>query len=253
LGKIVAGNWKMNGSSEMMDDLLTVLRKEIPAGFLHSGGVCVVCPPFPYLAQAQLQLAGSKIALGAQNLHPGASGAYTGEVSAPMLKEFGVTWCLVGHSERRHVLGDSDAFIRRKLESAIENGLRPVLCVGETLAERQSGQQKQMVDRQLIAGLVGLPESALGGLSVAYEPVWAIGTGHTASPEQAAEMHAHIREWLRGHISQDFGQKVPLLYGGSVNPGNAHDLLGQPNVDGVLAGGASLKADQFLGIIAHAS
>jgi len=253
LGKVIAGNWKMNGSAALVESLLPRLRQEIPPSFFQSGGTCFVCPPFPYLVQAQSALAGSKIGLGAQNVHPGDAGAFTGEISAPMLSEFGVTWCLAGHSERRHVLGDSNGFIRRKIESIIEHGLRPVLCVGETLAERESGRQKEVVDQQMAAGLAGLSESALEGLAVAYEPVWAIGTGRNATPEQAAEMHAHIRDWLRGHVSAGFAPKVPLLYGGSVNPANAHDLLAQSNVDGVLVGGASLKADQFLGILAHAS
>ena len=253
MGKIVAGNWKMNGSAALTDDLLSRLRAGIPARFFQSGGACIVCPPFPYLPQAQRLLAGSSIALGAQDLHPGAAGAFTGEVSAPMLQDFGVSWCLVGHSERRHILGEADSFIRRKMEAVLEFGLRPILCVGETLSQRESGRQTQIIDQQLIAALVGLPESALGGLAVAYEPVWAIGTGHTATPGQVGEMHAHVRGWLRGHISQGFGQKVPLLYGGSVTPANAHDLLGQSDVDGVLVGGASLKADQFLGILSPAS
>jgi triosephosphate isomerase len=253
LGKIVAGNWKMNGSAAMTEQLLSHLRASLPGDFTQSGGTVIVCPPFPYLPQAQRLLAESPIALGAQDVAPAASGAFTGEVSTAMLKEFGVVWCLVGHSERRHIIGESDSMVRRKLDLLIEADLRPILCVGETLMEREARRQEPVVAQQLAAALVGIPARALEEMCVAYEPVWAIGTGHTATPQQAGEMHAYIRGWLRQHVSESAARELPILYGGSVTPSNAGDLLRQPDVDGVLVGGASLKADQFLGIIEHAS
>ncbi len=192
-------------------------------------------------------LAGTSIALGAQNVYPSAKGAYTGEVSPTMLTDCGCTWVIAGHSERRHLLGESDDFIRRKLVEAMAAGLQVILCVGETLAQRNSRQTSTVIETQLVGTLEGLP-SDLHNIVIAYEPVWAIGTGHNATPEQAEEVHAFIRDWLYGQFGEKAAQDTRILYGGSVKPDNAAGLLGKPNVDGALVGGASLIAGDFAAI-----
>jgi len=241
--KLVAGNWKMHGTLQQNSALLA----QIAAG--ASGLACeiAVCPPYPYLGQAQSALQGSVIALGAQSLSEHASGAFTGEVSASMLAEFGCRYVLVGHSERRALFGETDAVIAAKFEAAQRAGLVPVLCVGETLGERGAGQTEFVIARQLSAVLDRVGVAAMASAVVAYEPVWAIGTGVTASPAQAQEVHAAIRAQV---AVQDAGiaEGLRILYGGSVKPQNAKELFGQLDIDGGLIGGAALVADDFLTI-----
>ncbi len=241
--KLVAGNWKMHGSLQQNAALL----EQVKAGV--AGLVCdvVVCPPYPYLAQVQALLSGSAVAWGAQSLSEHAAGAYTAEVSASMLQEFGCRYVLVGHSERRALYGETDAMIAAKFVAAQKVGLVPVLCVGETLAERESGLTADVVARQLSAVLAAAGVSTLGAAVVAYEPVWAIGTGVTASPQQAQEVHAAIRRQVAA-LDVAVANNLRILYGGSVKPQSAAELFGQADVDGGLIGGAALVADDFLAI-----
>ena len=241
--KFVAGNWKMHGSFQKNALLLDALKASV-AGFACE---VVVCPPYPYLAQAQTLLAGSGIGLGAQNVSEFATGAYTGEVSAAMLGELGCQYVLVGHSERRTIYGETDAVVAAKFAAAQANGLVPVLCVGEVLEERQSGKTTEVVSRQLSAVIDLLGVSALINSVVAYEPVWAIGTGVTASPEQAQEVHAAIRAQVAA-LNASVANGLRVLYGGSVKGQNAAELFAQPDIDGGLIGGAALVASDFLAI-----
>jgi triosephosphate isomerase (TIM) len=234
---LVAGNWKMHGSRAANRALLDA----VVAG-AGKGAEMAVCVPFPYLAQAAERLAGTEVAWGAQNVSEHAQGAYTGEVSAAMLAEFGCRYVIVGHSERRSMYGETDELVAAKFGAAQAAGMKPILCVGETLAERQAGRTEQVVARQLDA-VVG--KHAIEGMVVAYEPVWAIGTGRTATPEQAQEMHA----FLRKRVARD----SRILYGGSVKPQNAAAIFAMPDVDGGLIGGASLEAKDFLAIVRAAS
>jgi len=241
---LVAGNWKMNGSRAMVESLLSGLL----AGTENEGDVdLAVFPPFPYLAQAQSLLTGSSIAWGAQNLNPVAQGAHTGEVAASMLLDFGCRYVLVGHSERRAIYGESDQDVAERFEAALAAGLEPVLCVGETLEERESGETEAVVERQLDAVLDRGGIEGFKNAIVAYEPVWAIGTGMTATPEQAQAVHAFIRDKF---VSRDdiIAGQLRILYGGSVNGSNAADLFAREDIDGGLVGGASLKAEDFLAI-----
>jgi triosephosphate isomerase len=243
-GRLVAGNWKMNGSRGANPGLLDAVVAGI-AGL--SGAECAVCVPFPYLGEVAARLAGTKLAWGAQTLSEYASGAYTGEVSAAMLAEFGCRFVLVGHSERRALYGETDAQVAAKFAAAAKAGLVPILCVGETLAEREAGSTEQVVARQLEAVLETSGAAALAGAVLAYEPVWAIGTGRTASPQQAQDVHA----FLRARVAQrDAGvaAKLRILYGGSVKPGNAAEIFAMKDVDGGLIGGASLVSEDFLAI-----
>ena len=243
-GRLVAGNWKMHGSRAANAGLLDALLAA--AGGLD-GVECAVCVPFPFLGEIAARLSGTKVALGAQNVSEFASGAYTGEVSAPMLAEFGCKFVLVGHSERRALFGEKDAQVAKKFVAAKEMGLVPVLCVGETLAEREGSRTEEVVARQLDAVMDMAGPAALAAAVVAYEPVWAIGTGRTASPQQAQEVHA----FLRGRIAardQGVAAGLRILYGGSVKPGNAAEIFAMDDVDGGLIGGASLVADDFLAI-----
>lgn len=245
--KFVAGNWKMHGSLAANLALLTAVRTGA-AGLKAQVAVCV---PYPYLAQAQSVLAGSNVAWGAQDISEHAQGAYTGEVSGAMLNDFGCRYVIIGHSERRSYYGDTDAVVAAKLSAALKCGLTPILCVGETLAEREANVTSDVVTRQLDAVIATSGVAALAKAVVAYEPVWAIGTGRTATPAQAQEVHALIRARV---AKEDSGVAAGLqiLYGGSVKPGNARELFGQPDIDGGLIGGASLVADDFLGICAAA-
>lgn len=245
--KLVAGNWKMHGSLAGNLSLLDAVR----AGAAGLKGQVAVCVPYPYLAQAQSVLAGSNVAWGAQDVSEHAQGAYTGEVSAAMLNEFGCRYAIVGHSERRSYYGDTDAVVAAKFDAALKAGLVPILCVGETLAEREGNITAQVVTRQLDAVIAMSGVASLAKAVIAYEPVWAIGTGKTATPAQAQEVHALIRARVaQGDAAVAAG--VQILYGGSVKPGNAKELFGQPDIDGGLIGGASLVASDFLGICAAA-
>ncbi|MFC1696272.1 triose-phosphate isomerase [Pseudomonadota bacterium] len=241
---LVAGNWKMHGSRAMVAELLEGLLE----GTRNHGNVdMAVFPPFPYLADTQALLTGSSISWGGQNLNPVAQGAHTGEVSAGMLLDFGCSQVLVGHSERRTVYGESDEDVADRFEAALAAGLEPVLCVGETLEERESGKTETVVNRQLDAVLDRCGIAGFNRAIVAYEPVWAIGTGKTASPEQAQAVHAFIRDKF---VSQDdiIAGQLRILYGGSVNGSNAADLFAREDIDGGLVGGASLKVEDFLAI-----
>jgi triosephosphate isomerase len=238
-GKLVVGNWKMHGGLKQNDALLADLRAGWTAPVGRSLAVCV---PFPYLWQAQAALAGSAIAWGVQNVSEHASGAFTGEVSAPMAAEFGCMYAIVGHSERRVLFKESDATVADKASAAMQAGLTPIVCVGETLAEREAGSTGAVVTRQLEPVLASLG-ARIGRAVLAYEPVWAIGTGRNASPDQAQEVHQLLRQSLGAQNSE-----VPLLYGGSVKASNAQSLFQMPDIDGGLIGGASLKADEFLAI-----
>jgi triosephosphate isomerase len=240
---LVAGNWKMHGSKAMVNGLL----KELLAAPDSERAELAVFPPFPYLALAQSLLSGSSIAWGAQTLNPVAQGAHTGEVSAPMLLDMGCRYVLVGHSERRSLYGESDADVAERFAAALAAGLEPVLCVGETLEEREQGRTEQVVERQLQAVLERCGVDGFRRAIVAYEPVWAIGTGKTATPDQAQAVHAFIRDKFASRDDIIAGQ-LRILYGGSVNGSNAADLFAREDIDGGLVGGASLKAEDFLTI-----
>jgi len=245
--KLIAGNWKMNGSLAANEALLGALRAELEG----QQGACTVAVavPAPYLAQVQSLVAGSAIQLAAQDVSQHDGGAYTGEASATMLREFDTRYVLVGHSERRQYHGESDAAVAAKAQKALAAGITPIVCVGETLAEREAGQTVDVVRRQL-AAVVHTNGHCISEIVVAYEPVWAIGTGRTATPQQAQEVHAVLRAQLAAATGQ--ADRVPLLYGGSMNAANAAELLAQADIDGGLVGGASLKARDFLQIIAAA-
>jgi triosephosphate isomerase len=218
----------------------------------HDRLIVAVCPPFPYLELVGQAIADSRVRLGAQNVYPESSGAYTGEVSGPMLVDLGCRYCIVGHSERRHILNETDAMIRRKVKAALTAGLTPIVCIGELLRERDNGETNDVVAAQVLSAIAGLNEAEAARLVFAYEPVWAIGTGRNATPEQAEEVHCHIRKILAGRYNASLADTTVIQYGGSVKAANAESLLAQPNVDGALVGGASLQADEFLGIVVAA-
>jgi triosephosphate isomerase len=243
---LVAGNWKMNGSAASAAELLSGIKAGM--GAIRKTEV-LVCPPFPYLTLAAAALGGSGVAVGAQNACTEASGAYTGEVSAAMLKDVGCTYVILGHSERRQYYGDSDAIVAKKYAQVLAAGLTPILCVGETLEERERGETQAVVARHLDGVMETAGVEAIARGVIAYEPVWAIGTGRTATPEQAQEVHAFLRARVAAKSAEVAGG-LRILYGGSMNPGNAMDLMSQPDIDGGLIGGASLKAPDFLAICA---
>jgi triosephosphate isomerase len=249
--KFVAGNFKMNMTSSEVAPYLEVFRQETEK--LDDVDI-VIIPPFTAIAKASEILGGAqKIRLGAQNMSPEAKGAYTGEISAPMLRDLFVRYVLVGHSERRRLFGETDELVRRKLVTALASELRPILCVGETLEERQAGQEKAVLEGQLRGALEGLTPDQISEVIVAYEPVWAIGTGLTATPEQAQEAHLFIRDYLGKLAGTSLANKARILYGGSVTPANAKELMSQPDIDGALVGGASLDPRGFAEIAAAAT
>jgi triosephosphate isomerase len=239
--KLIVGNWKMHGSHQANAELLAGIAGAAP--FLADAAVCV---PYPYLSETAVALASTDIRWGAQDCSKHEHGAYTGEVSAAMLREFGCTYAITGHSERRAQHGESDQLVADKAKQALAHGITPIVCVGETLAEREAGQTAFVVKRQLSAVIHTLAHCA-GEMVVAYEPVWAIGTGKTATPAQAQEVHALLRAQLRAATPR--GDAMRLLYGGSVKPDNARELFAQPDIDGGLIGGASLKATDFVAIL----
>ncbi|MHC4519054.1 MAG: triose-phosphate isomerase [Planctomycetota bacterium] len=244
----VAGNWKMNTDSHTG----VALAKAVASGSQEWAGSSVsvaVIPPFVYLRSVGEAVGSSGVALGAQDVYCEEKGAFTGEISAAMLKDVGCTYVLCGHSERRHVMGETDELINKKLLSSLGGGLLPILCVGELLEERDASQTEAVVERQLRAGLAGLSAEKASAVTIAYEPVWAIGTGRTATREQAQEVHAFIRKLLGEVYDQGLADGIRIQYGGSVKPGNAKELMSEPDVDGCLVGGASLKADDFVAII----
>jgi triosephosphate isomerase (TIM) len=242
---LVAGNWKMNGLTASLAEL-KAMREAVDAGKAGAAELAV-CPPATLLAQAAAALKGGKVSLGAQDCHAKDSGAFTGDIAAPMIKDAGAQYVIVGHSERRQYHGETDAVVKAKAEAALKSGLAAIVCVGETRAEREAGKAIEVVSTQVRGSLPagGAPETVV----VAYEPVWAIGTGLTPTPGDVAEVHAAIRKLL-GEVYGAAGAKLRILYGGSVKPSNAKELLGLANVDGALVGGASLKAVDFLAIAA---
>lgn len=241
--KLVAGNWKMHGSLQSN----TALIDGLLAGMSSVSCDVVVCPPFPYLAQVGTKLVGSSLHLGAQNVSEHSHGAFTGEVAAPMLAELGCAFVLVGHSERRTLFGETDALVAAKCKAVLQSAMRPVLCVGESLAERESGVTRQVIERQVAAVLAEVGVKGFEQIVVAYEPVWAIGTGKTATPAQAQEVHAAIRAQI-AVLDMVVAAELQILYGGSVKPQTAVELFGQPDIDGGLIGGAALLVDDFLAI-----
>ena len=244
--KLIAGNWKMNKTSGEAAGLVS----DIVAAVGRSNDVdVVVCPPFTSLESVGKALDGSSVKLGAQNMHPERNGAYTGEISAEMLRSHFASYVILGHSERRTYFGDTDAFVNQKVTAALKAELKPILCVGETLAERESGSTLKVVQTQLEAGLEGVSKDQATSIVVAYEPVWAIGTGKVATTEQAQEVHAFIRELLGKLFSPAIAGKIRILYGGSMKPANAPELLSQPDIDGGLIGGAGLEARSFVELV----
>jgi triosephosphate isomerase len=246
---LVAGNWKMNGSSAANDELVVGIVAGIPAG---SGFRLVVCPSYPYLAAVASQVHGSAVALGAQNVSEHEGGAFTGETAPSMLKDIGCEYVIVGHSERRAMYGETNVQVAAKFIAAQSVGLTPILCVGETLEERESGATEGIIDDQLGAVLDAAGVDAFSAAVIAYEPVWAIGTGLTASPQQAQDVHRHIRTRL-AERNAELAERVQILYGGSMKGENAAGLLAMPDIDGGLIGGASLQASNFLAIAEAAS
>lgn len=242
--RLVIGNWKLNGGLVANDVLLGELVAKVSA---KANGTCGVCAPFPYLIQMQTKLASSPIRWGSQDVSRYESGAYTGEVSAAMVAEFGCAFAIVGHSERRALFAETDAVVAEKFGRVKSAGLTPILCVGETLKEREADATRIVVNRQLSAVIAAHGVVALSGAVVAYEPVWAIGTGKTAGPEEAEAVHAYLRAEVN-KLDAKVAKQLPILYGGSVKKANAAQLFSMPNIDGGLIGGASLVAEEFLGI-----
>jgi triosephosphate isomerase len=244
--KLIAGNWKMNKTSsdglQLAQDLVGEIGKVTDVDI-------VVCPPFTALESVAKAIDGSTIKLGAQNMHPEGSGAFTGEISAPMLRSLFATHVILGHSERRSYFAETDGFVNKKVLAALKNQLRPILCVGETLAERESGSTLKVVQTQLEGGLEGVAKDLATSVIVAYEPVWAIGTGKVATAEQAQEVHAFIRSLLVKSFTAAVAQKIRILYGGSMKPANAAELLNQKDIDGGLIGGASLETRSFVDLV----
>lgn len=248
--KLIAGNWKMNKTSADASALLQEIVAEVGK---QADVDVVVCPPFTSLETAAKVLDGSTVKLGAQNLHPEKSGAYTGEISAEMLRALFVNYVIIGHSERRTYFGDTDAFVNLKVLAALKNQLKPILCVGETLSEREAAHTLKVVQTQLEAGLEGVSKELATSIVIAYEPVWAIGTGKVATTEQAQEVHAFIRSLLVKLFGDAVAQKVRILYGGSMKPSNAPELLAQKDIDGGLIGGAALESRSFVELIKAAA
>jgi triosephosphate isomerase (TIM) len=248
--KFVAGNWKMYTNSASAEMLAAGVVKGLEG---NSRVEVAVCPPFPYLALVAKALQGSRVALGAQNCYHEKEGAFTGEVSPQMLLDVGCTYVILGHSERRQKLGETDALINRKLQAALAAGLRVILCIGETLQEREANRTEAVLETQLTGSLAGIDAGQLARVVLAYEPVWAIGTGKNATPQQAQDAHAYIRRRVGQMCGEAAAQQLIIQYGGSVKPDNAGSLLQQNDVDGALVGGASLQAEQFLAIVKAAA
>ncbi|MFH0963987.1 MAG: triose-phosphate isomerase [Planctomycetota bacterium] len=246
---VVFGNWKMNTTTTGALELARAVAKGTAGTAVEVG----VCPPFVYVSAVAQALKGSHVRVGAQDVYFEKEGAFTGEVSTAMLVDAGATHVIVGHSERRHVIGETDELINRKVASALAAGLSVIFCVGELLAEREAGRTQDVLSSQIVRGLAGLRLARGGGLIVAYEPVWAIGTGKTATARQAQEAHAFIRKLLAREHGGETAAKIPIQYGGSVKPENACELMREPDVDGALVGGASLKADAFVAIVEAAA
>jgi len=247
---IVAGNWKMNKDLSEAVNLISGIKNRLNS--FEPNCDVIICPPFISLETAGTLIKNSKIYLGAQNMHYENSGAFTGETSAKMLLSVGCEYVILGHSERRNIFGESDELINKKILQALSNKLKPIFCIGESLDEREKDITKEVIERQIKQGLKNLDESDISKIIIAYEPIWAIGTGKTASPEQAQEVHKFIRNLISSMYSESAAENLTILYGGSVKPNNASDLLKKQDIDGGLIGGASLDAEAFIEIIKSA-
>ena len=245
---IVAGNWKMNKTFSEADELVSDIIEKLESIDLDRNTQIILCPPFPYLEMVSDYSDDSYFLVGAQNVSDQESGAYTGEVSAAMLESMELDYCIVGHSERRAYYHETNELVAAKVNQLLKHHLRPIVCVGEVLEEREAGKQFEVVEKQVREGLFHLSATDFADIIIAYEPVWAIGTGKTATPEQAQEMHAHIRQLIEKQYGKAVADETSILYGGSCKPSNAKELFANPDVDGGLIGGASLKADDFIGI-----
>jgi len=245
---IVAGNWKMNKTFEEAEELIDNLMTALEQTELDKNTLMVVCPPFPYLEMCSEYSEDSYFMPGAQNVSDQEGGAYTGEVSAAMLQSLDIAYCIVGHSERRAYYGETDAIVAAKVNQLLAHNIRPIVCCGEVLEEREAGKQLEVVERQIRDGLFHLTAEQMADVVIAYEPVWAIGTGKTATPKQAQEIHAHIRSLVKKQYGDKVADNLSILYGGSCKPSNAREIFAQPDVDGGLIGGAALKADDFMAI-----
>jgi len=243
---VIAGNWKMHKTMEEARALARAVR-DGAGGATHC--TVVLAPPFTSLAAVRGEIKGSSVQLGAQNVHWEPKGAFTGEISIPMLEDAGCSMVIIGHSERRQYFGETEETVNRRLKAVLNSSLKAIVCIGETLAEREAGRAHDVITQQLAGGLAGLTRQSLSHIILAYEPVWAIGTGRTASPEIAQEVHKAIRDWLSRQFGTEAAQEVRILYGGSVKPDNVSDLMRQPDIDGALVGGACLEAESFLRII----
>ena len=248
--KVIAGNWKMNNDLSESQSLIS----KLVSGLSNEKVNCdvIVCPPYTSLSEANSLLKNSNIKLGAQNMYFEENGAFTGEISASMLKSTGCEYVILGHSERRTIFGETDQVINKKIKKALQSGLLPIFCVGETLQERESGVTNDIIKRQVTEGLKDITSTEMQKIIIAYEPVWAIGTGKTASPEQAEDVHAFIRGLVKSLYSNDIAEGLVIQYGGSVKPDNAKVLLSQKDIDGALVGGACLKSESFIGIVVAA-
>jgi len=244
--RIIAGNWKMNETIDESVALASAIKSRL---FEIDDPEVVLCPPFTSLARVGEIIHGTAIELGAQNMYWEQSGAYTGEISPPMLKALGCRYVILGHSERRGLFGETDAVVNRKIKACLENGLSPIVCVGETLEKREAGVTREIVSKQFTRSLAGISGEDIKRCVIAYEPIWAIGTGRTATPVQAQEVHSFIRSLIAESFGREAADEVRIQYGGSVNPDNAGGILSQPDIDGALVGGASLKADSFCRIV----
>lgn len=244
---ILAGNWKMNTVRESAAALATALAEQVPAS--RNDVEVIVCPPFVYLESVLRAASGSGLQIGAQNSSDQNPGAFTGETSCEMLTDLGCRWVIVGHSERRQFYGECDRIVNSKAKKALASGLKTIVCVGELLEQREAGQTQAVLESQMTGSLADLSAEEMSNVVIAYEPVWAIGTGKVATEEQAEEAHECLRSWLEGRFNSDVAAATRILYGGSVKPDNAAGLLSQPNVDGALVGGASLKSELFMPII----
>ena len=248
---IIAGNWKMNKTAAEGRELVNALKERL-ACCCYDNVDIVVCPPFTTLGAVVEAAAGSRIKVGAQTVHWAASGAFTGEISAEMLKESGVEYVIIGHSERRQYFGETDATVNSRLLAALGAGLKPIVCIGELLEERESGRTEEVLTAQLRGGFANITGEQMAEIVVAYEPVWAIGTGKTATPDIAEATHAHIRKELAAMFGTEVAEKVRIQYGGSMKADNARELVAQADIDGGLIGGAALKADSFAALIDEA-
>ena len=245
---IVAGNWKMNKKFDEADELVDNIMTQLEENELGENTMMIICPPFPYLEMCTDYSNDSYFAVGAQNVNDNEKGAYTGEVSAEMLESMDIPYCIVGHSERRAYYGETDATVARKVNQLLLHDIKPIVCCGEVLEEREAGKQFDVVKRQITDGLFHLTAEQFANIIIAYEPVWAIGTGKTATPEQAQEIHAYIRSLIAEKYGKEVADETSILYGGSCKPSNAKELFANPDVDGGLIGGASLNADDFVKI-----